>query len=225
MFHVFSSITNMLFFVVDMSSEGTSKRTRKRNKSPASRDKSNESRRLRYQQNKDTINEHRRAKYRRRTTETTLKNYFMVPPRYRTMDDIMERTFPLGSSLPEYAPRQHNFVFQRSPENYQNIEETSHNREEHHVHNVDANVHPNPSVSAIASCEKGQRLQNIHGGGNDDIVCDALDDSLIGHLFDNLDPAGRNIISSNLRSENNVVQRTETVIPDSSPRGTMEVIQ
>ena len=55
-----------------MSSEGTSKRTRKRNSSPASRDKSNESRRLRYQQNKDTINEHRRAKYRRRTTETNL---------------------------------------------------------------------------------------------------------------------------------------------------------
>ena len=79
----------------------------------------------------------------------------MVPPRYRTMDDIMERTFPLGSSLPEYAPHQHNFVFQRSPENFHNIEETSRNREEHHIHNVDANVHTNPSISAISSCEKG----------------------------------------------------------------------
>ena len=105
----------MLLFVVDMSSEGTSKHTRKMNKSPASRDKSNESRRLRYQQNKDTINEHRRAKYHRRMTETTLQKDFMVPPRYRTMDDIMERTFPLGSSLPEYAPHQHNFVFRCSP--------------------------------------------------------------------------------------------------------------
>ena len=101
----------MLLFIVDMSSEGTSKRTRKRNQSPASRDKSNESRRLWYQQNKGTINEHRRARSHRRTTETTLKNDFMVPNRYRTMDDIMERTFPLSSSLPEYAPRQHNFVF------------------------------------------------------------------------------------------------------------------
>ena len=155
-----------------MSSEGTSKRTRKRNKSPALRDKSNESRRLRYEQNKDTINEHSRAKYRRKMTETTLQKDFMVPPRYRTMDDIMERAFPLGSSLPEYAPRQHNFVFQRSPENFHNIEETSRNMEENHIHNVDENFHPNPSVSAIASCQKGQRLQNIHGGGNDDIVCD-----------------------------------------------------
>ena len=70
---------------------------------------------------------------------------------------------------------------------------------------MDANFHPNPSVSAIASCEQGQRLQNIHGGGNDDIVCDDLDDSLIGHLFDNLDPTGLNIVSSNLPSQSNFV--------------------
>ena len=75
MFHVYGSIINMLLFVVDMSSEGTSKRTRKRNLSPASRDRSNESRRLRYQKNKDTINEHRRAIYHRITTRTTLQNY------------------------------------------------------------------------------------------------------------------------------------------------------
>ena len=101
----------MLLFVVDMSSEGIRKCTRKRNQSPASRDKSNESRRIRYQKNKDTVNEHRRARYHRRTSETTLKNYFMIPRKYRTMDDIMERTFPPDSSLPEYAPRQHNVVF------------------------------------------------------------------------------------------------------------------
>ena len=112
------------------------------------------------------------------------------------MDDIMERTFPLDSSLLEYAPREHNFVFRCSPENFHNIGEKYRNREEHHIDNVDANFHPNRSVSEIVSCEKGQWLQNIHGGGNDDIVCDDLDDSLIGHLFDNFELFGQNIISS-----------------------------
>lgn len=188
MFHVYGSIINMLLFIVNMSSEGTSKCARKRNQSPASHDKSNESHHLRYQQNKETINEHRRATYHRRTSEKYLQNYFIIPHKYRTMDDIMERTFPLDSSLPEYAPHQHSFVFRCSPKNFHNIGETYRNREEHHIDNVDANFHPNPSVSTIASCEKSQRLQNIHGGGNDDIVRDDFDDSLIGHLFDNLDP-------------------------------------
>ena len=112
-----------------MSSEGTIKHTRKKNQSPTSRDKSNESRRFRYQKNKDTINEHRRATYHRRTSETTLQNYFMIPRKYRTMDDIMEITFPLDSSLTKYVDHQHNFVVWCSPENVHNIGETFHNRE------------------------------------------------------------------------------------------------
>ena len=56
MFHVYDSIVNILLFIVDMSSEGTSKRTRKRNLSPKSRERSNESHHLRYQQNNDAIN-------------------------------------------------------------------------------------------------------------------------------------------------------------------------
>ena len=88
---------------------------------------------------------------------------------------------------------------------------------------MDENVHPNPSVSAITSFEQGQRSQNIHGGGNDDIVCDDLDDSFIGHLFDNLEPVGQNIRYSNPPSQNNVVPQTKSVIPDSILRGTMEV--
>ena len=106
MFHVYGSIINMLLFIVDMSSEGTSKRTRKRNQSPTSREKSNESHCLWYQKNKITINEHRRDTYHRRKSETTLKNDFMIPHKYRIMDDIMERTFPLDSSLPKPPPYQ-----------------------------------------------------------------------------------------------------------------------
>jgi len=89
---------------------------------------------------------------------------------------------------------------------------------------MDANVHPNPSVCPIAFSD-GQRLQNIHGGGNDDIFCDDLDDSLLGHLFDNLDPHARNKRPSNPASQSNVVPPRESVIPDSISRGTIKVTQ
>ena len=69
----------------------------KRNQSLASHDKSNESCRLPYQQNKDIVNEHRRATYHIKMSEKTLQNDFMIPRKYHTMDDIMERTFPLDS--------------------------------------------------------------------------------------------------------------------------------
>ena len=151
-----------MLFTVDMSYEGTSKRTRKWNLSPESHDRSNESRCLPYQQNKDTINEHRRATYHRRTTESTLQNNFMIPHKYRTMDDIMERTFPIDSSLSESTPPQHNFVVRCSPWNVYNIGEKSRNREEHHIYNEDDNLHPNHSISTISSFEQSQMLQNIH---------------------------------------------------------------
>ena len=89
---------------------------------------------------------------------------------------------------------------------------------------MDENVHPNPSVCPIA-CFDGQRLQNIHVVGNYDIVCDDLDDSLLGHLFDNLEPVARNIESSNPASQSNVIPPRESVIPNGISRGTMEVTQ
>ena len=95
--------------------------------------------------------------------------------------------------------------------------------EEHHINEMDAIFHPNPFASTIASFEQGQRLQNIHGGGNDDIVCDDLDASLIGHFFDNLELVARKIRSSNPPSHNNVVPQRKPSIPDSTSRGTMEV--
>ena len=99
MFHVYDSIMNILLFIVDMSSQGTSMRTRKRTLSSQSHDTSNESRHLRYQQNKDAINEHKRATYNIKMSEVTLDNDFIIPRKYRTMDDIMERTFHVDSSL------------------------------------------------------------------------------------------------------------------------------
>ena len=222
MFHFYDSIINILLFIVDMSSEGTSKQIRKINLSPQSRERSNESRRLQYQQNKDAINESRRATYNRKTSEATLQKNSIVPRKYHTMDDIMERTFTVDSSLSGYAPPHHNLVVRCSYENVHNIGETSCNREERHIDIVDENFHPNPSMCPIA-CFDGQRLQNIHGGGNDDILCDDLDDSLLGHLFDNLDPVARNKRPSNPASQSNVVPPRESIIPDSILRGTMEV--
>jgi len=78
-----------------MSSEGTSVRTRKRTLSSQSHERSNESRHLRYQQNKDAINERRRATYNRKTSETTPQNDSIVLCKYHTMGDIMEITFPI----------------------------------------------------------------------------------------------------------------------------------
>ena len=205
-----------------MSSEGTSMRARKRTLSSQSHERSNESCRLRYQKNKDPINKHRRDTYNRRTSEATLENYFIIPHKYHTMDDIMERKFPVDSSLSKYAPRQHNFVVRCSPENVYNIGETSCNREECHIDTVDENVRPNPSMCPIA-CFDGQRLQNIHGGVNNDILCDDLNDSLLGHLFDNLDLATRNKRPSNPASQSNVVPPRGLFIPDSISCGTIEV--
>ena len=96
--------------------------------------------------------------------------------------------------------------------------------DEHHIDNLDEKFHPNHYVCPI-SCFDGQRLQNIHGGGNHDIVCDDLDDSLIGHLFDNLEPVARNIESSNPTSQSNVVPPRELVNLDSISHGPMEVTQ
>jgi len=110
MFHVYDSIMNILLFIVDMSSEGIGMCTRKRTLSSQSRERSNESRRLWYQQNKDAINECRRATYNRKTSEATHQNDSIFPCKYHTMDDIMERTFPVDSSLSGYAPPQHNLV-------------------------------------------------------------------------------------------------------------------
>ena len=104
-----------------MSSEGKSRRTRKWNLSRASRDGSNERHNLWYQQNKVPINEHRRATYCRRTSEATIQNDFIIPRKYRTMDDIMERTFHVNSSLLGYAPPQHNLVVWCSSKNFHNI--------------------------------------------------------------------------------------------------------
>ena len=59
----------------------------------------------------------------------------------------------------------------------------------------------------------------------DDILCDDLDDILLGHFFDNLDPVARNIKYSNSASQNNVVPPRELVIPDRISHGTMKVTQ
>ena len=108
-----------------MSSEGISVRSRKRTLSSQSRERSNESHHLWYQQNKDVMNEHRRAAYKTKMSEATLQNHFIIPRKYCTMDDIMERTFHVHSSLSGYAPPQHNLGVRFSSKNVHNIEETS----------------------------------------------------------------------------------------------------
>lgn len=40
-----------------------------------------------------------RATYDRKTSETTLENDAIIPRKYHTMDNIMERTFHVDSSL------------------------------------------------------------------------------------------------------------------------------
>jgi len=52
---------------------------------------------------------------------------------------------------------------------------------------VDKNVHSNPFSSTNASFEKGERLKIIHGRVSDGMLCNDLDDILLGHLFDNLE--------------------------------------
>lgn len=136
----------------------------------------------------------------------------------------MERTFHIDSSLSRYVPRSHNLVVQCSTKNVHNIGETSCNREERHINNVDANVHPNPFMCPTA-CFDGRRLQDIHGGGNDDILCDYLDDSLLCRFFYHLDAVSQNIKSSNPASQSNLVPQRELVIPHSISCGTMEVRQ
>lgn len=68
-----------LLFIVNMSSEGTSIHARKRILSSQSHERSNKSRHLQYQQNKDVINGRRRAAYKRKTSEVTLQNDSIVP--------------------------------------------------------------------------------------------------------------------------------------------------
>jgi len=177
-----------------------------------------------YRQNKDAINEHRRAAYKIKTSEGTLQNDSIVPCKYRSMNDIMERTFPVVSSLSGYAPPQHSLVVQISFENVHNTGETSFKPEECHIYIVHSNVRPNPCVCPIA-CSDGQRLQISHGRGNEDILCDDLNDSALGHLFDNLDSTARNKRPSNPTSQSNVVPPRELVIPDGILHGTMEVTQ
>lgn len=138
------------------------------------------------------------------------------------MDDIIERTFPIDISLWGYPPHLHNLVVRCSLENVHRIREKTCSKEENHFDNVDANVHPNASMCPIA-CFDGQGLQYIHGGGNDNILCNDLDDSLLGHLFDNLDQVSRNIRSSNPPSQSNMVPPRESVIRDNISHGTMRV--
>jgi len=52
---------------------------------------------------------------------------------------------------------------------------------------VDTSVHSNPFSSTNASFEKGERLKVIHVRVTDGILCNDLDDILLGDLFDNLE--------------------------------------
>ena len=89
-----------------MSTECTSNRRKKRRLSLASRERANEVRRLWHQRNKDAINDRRRSVYHSKKTGIHIADELPHSHKYRSSVDIMQKTFPITVSFPEYFPNQ-----------------------------------------------------------------------------------------------------------------------
>jgi len=215
-----------------MSTQGTSNRSTKRIRSPASRERANALRRLRYQENKDAINERRRLLYRRRVRENTTETDFSISRKYRSLADIMQRTFPINVSFLEPF---HNPTISTIPQYSNNLNfigETYHIPEDHHVHRLCTNENLHTSTNGSASLDHGVRTQNMQ-----DRVTNVIPENVpstevpvrraLARLLENL-RTPRPIIDSsfhNPHSEENVAPPTESIIPHTISLGTTKVFQ
>jgi hypothetical protein len=201
-----------------MSTEGTSKRSTKRTRSPTTCERRNEIRRLRYQQNKDAINERRRALYRTRTTRNNIENGFLDSRKYRSLAAIMRTTIPVDVSFPQnfhtldisYVPQSHNNVVF--------IAETSHVPKDDHVQNLDSNENPQSSTNGNPRLQHEVRLENLHGRVVEDIEnigpSEFVGDSnFLANLVDNLQPlpAGVGCVSPLPNFRENIHPPTESI--------------
>jgi hypothetical protein len=137
-----------------MSTENTSKCSTKRNRSPTSRDRANELCRLRYQQNKNAINECRRLVY-RSTRDSSPVIDFPISRKYRSLVDIMQRTFPINVSFPESFHNPYISFIPQTSNNIHFIRETSRILEDNHVHRLPTNDNLHTSRNGSASLENG----------------------------------------------------------------------
>jgi hypothetical protein len=144
-----------------MSTQGTSNRSTKCIRSPASRERANALRRLRYQENKYAINECRRVLYRRRVRENTIEKDFPISRKYRNLADIMQRTFPINVSFLESFHNPTISTIPQYPNNINFIGETYHILEDHHIHSLATNENLHTSTNGSASLDHGARAQNI----------------------------------------------------------------
>ena len=218
--------------VVEMSTEGTSNRSTKRNRSPTSRQRANERQRLWYQRNKDAINERRRLLYHRRTRESTIEIDFPIRRKYRNLVDIMQMTFPMNVSFLEYFHNPNNSTIPHYSNNIHFIGETSRISEDHHLHRLPTNDNLHTSTIGSASLEHGATTQNMEARLTDVIpeqapFTDVPVRHVISRLLENLRTPPSNIASSfhNPHSIENVAPRTESIIPHTISLGTTKVFQ
>jgi hypothetical protein len=149
-----------------MSIEGTSKI---HPHSPTSCERRKKKFRLWYQQNKDKIHECKRALYHIRTTQNMIPNDFPNSCKYRSLVDIMRRTFPLDVSFQQSFQSQDISNIPQSPDNIVLFRETSHIWEDHHVENQATNDNLQCSSNENPTLLHAKRVQNLHGEVTDDI--------------------------------------------------------
>ena len=223
-----------------MSTKCTSNHRKRCQLSPTSRERTNEVRRLWYKRNKDAINDHRRFVYHSRKTGIHISNELPHSHKYRSLADIMQRTFPITVSFPEYFPNQNVSplihppdmnVFFRQPFPFPK----DHPSQSKHI---DANYHP--SSNANACFDNGVREEDMHlqltqiipeitpSEGNLHFQVSLLDPQIVPSevIGDNNIPPVR-IVSSfnNPPLQANVVPPTESIIPHIISLGTTKVFQ
>jgi hypothetical protein len=220
------------YVVVEMSTEGTSKRSTKHNRSPTSRERANERQRLWYQRNKDAINQRRRLLYHRRTRESNTDIDFPHSRKYRSLADIMQRTFPMNVSFPESFHNPHISTIPQSSNNIHFIGQTSLFPEDHHVHRIPTNGNLHTSANGSESIENEAIVQNMQ-----DRVTDVIQEQVpstevhvrhvLSRLLQNLQTPPANIAPSfhNHHSVQSVVPPTESIIPHTISLGTTKVFQ
>ena len=99
-------ILDFFLCFLEMSIECTSNRRKKHQLSPTSCERTNEVRRLWYQRNKDAINYRRRSVYHSKKNGIHIADELPHSRKYRSLADIMQRTFPIVVSFLEYFPSQ-----------------------------------------------------------------------------------------------------------------------
>jgi len=174
-----------------MSIEGTSKCITKHTRSMTSCERRNELHCLQYEQNKDAINDCRRVLYHIITTRNTVQNYFPNSRKYKSLDYIMWRTFPINVYFPKAFPSPSISNVPQSTNNIVFIGESSHTLEDRHLQNLATNNNLESSTNANPSLCHARRVQNLHAGVIDDIQHIVPykvvgDSNMLANLVDNL---------------------------------------